>query len=147
MKKKKREMIESLRPHFVFNVMNVLRYMIKKDTDKACDMVYDLSVYMRCKLDTAENALETTFQKEWNAVSAYLRLEQVALPNLNFFSDVKNEQYIIASGSLLEHVEQLVKEQVRITKEPRTLCFTDHHDEGDDSIKIIVEETNVWIQL
>lgn len=140
-------MIESLRPHFVFNVMNVLRYMIKKDAVKASDMVYDLSLYMRCKLDAAEESSETMFQKEWNAVSAYLRLEQVALPNLSFFSDVENEEYVLEAGTLLEGVEQLVKEQVRITKEARTLRFIDYHDENKDYIKVIVEETNVWIQL
>ena len=146
MKKENRAMIESLRPHFVFNVMNVLRYMIKKDAAKASDMVYDLSLYMRCKLDTSEESSETTFRKEWNAVSAYLRLEQVALPNLSFFTDVKNEECAMEAGALLEGVEQLVKEQVRITKEARTLRFVDYHDDKD-YIKVIVEETNVWIQL
>lgn len=147
MKRENRAVIESLRPHFVFNVMNVLRYMIKKDAAKASEMVYDLSLYMRCKLDTAEEAGVTTFKKEWNAVSAYLRLEQVALPNLKFFMEVDNIEYTLMGGSLLEAAEQLVKEQVRITKEPRTLCFTGYHDGNRDYIKVIVEETDVWIQL
>ena len=142
-----RAIIESLRPHFVFNVMNILRYIIKKDQTKASDMVYDLSLYMRCKLGVLEETEITVLGDEWNYVEAYLRLEQVALPNLNYAMNVDNPDCEIKRGALLEGVEKLVKEQVRVTREPRTIYITNCDDNGQQTIKIIVKETNVCIQL
>lgn len=146
MDREKRTVAEALRSHFVFNVMNVLRYMIKKKPDKAGEMVYDLSLYMRCKLDAIDDEGSTTFQKEWNATDAYLRLEQVALPNLKYDMNVNNTEYSFEKGVLLETVETLVKEEIRVTKDTRTIQITDCRGEAE-GIKIGVKETDVWIQL
>lgn len=150
-KDKNRALIESLRPHFVFNVMNILRYIIKKDPAKASEMVYDLSLYMRCRLGMLQESERTTFEEELNFVKAYLRLEQVALPNLKFVADADNgiyeAAYEINRGTLLESVETLVKEHVRPTKELRTIRITNCEDNGQLIIKIVIEETNVCVQL
>ena len=140
-----RQLIESLRPHFVFNMMNILRYIIKKDANKACDMVYDLSIYMRCKLSGLEPEENISFEEEWNNVQAYLRLEQTSLPYLEFSADVKGDDHLIRRGALLEIVEKLVKEQVRVTREKRTLYITD--EEGLQTIKAMIKEIGVCIQL
>lgn len=142
-----RAIIESLRPHFVFNEMNILRYMIKKDPEKASDMVYDLSIYMRCKIGVLEDDEITTLENEWNFVRAYLSLEKVSLSNLEYALNVENPQCEIKRGALLEGVEKLVKEQVRATKEPRTIYITNCDDNGQPAIKLIVKETDVCIQL
>lgn len=142
-----RAIIESLRPHFVFNIMNILRYIIKKDPAKASEMVYDLSLYMRCKLGVLEEDEITTFSEEWNFVQAYLRLEQVALPNLAYAMDLEKTQFEIKRGTLLENMEKLVKEQVRVTREPRTILITNCDGDGQPAIKIIIKETNVCVQL
>ncbi len=142
-----RELIEALRPHFVFNIMNVLRYIIKKDAVKASDMVYDLSLYMRCKIGSIEDASETTYEEELVYVLAYIRLEQVAMPNLKFVTDVTDGTYEIERGALLEAVEKLVKEQVRVTKEPRTIHIIDCDVNGQQVIKLTVKENDVCIQL
>lgn len=142
-----RAIIESLRPHFVFNVMNILRYIIKKDPAKASEMVYDLSLYMRCKIGALEEEGLTTLLEEWNFVQAYLKLEQVALPNLGYVMDADDSQCEINRGTFLENVEKLVKEQVRVTREPRTIHITNCDDNGQQTIKIMVKETGVCIQL
>lgn len=146
MNREKETIAETLRSHFVFNVMNVLRYMIKKNPEKAREMVYDLSLYMRCKLDAIDDAGKTNFRKEWDAVAAYLRLEQIALPNLNFVMDAEHAEYTFDKGSFLDKIENLVKEQIRVTREVRTIYITDDIDKPE-GIKIGVKETNVWIQL
>lgn len=138
-------LIESLRPHFVFNMMNILRYIIKKDANKACDMVYDLSLYMRCKLGGLEPDEVISFEEEWTFVQSYLRLEQTSMPYLQFSADVKGNSHSIKKGELLELVEKLVKEQVRVTKEKRTIYITD--DEGQQTIKAMIKETGVCVQL
>ncbi len=140
-----RLLIESLRPHFVFNMMNILRYIIKKDANKACDMVYDLSIYMRCKLGSLEPAEYISFEEEWSVVQAYLRLEQISMPYLQFSEEVKNNSHVVKKGELLEIVEKLIKEQVRVTREKRTIYITD--EEGRQSIKAMIKENGVCIQL
>lgn len=146
MKRKNRAMIESLRPHFVFNVLNVIRYMIKKDSDKAGSMVYDLALYMRCKIAAQTEDVPGPFETELQAVSAYIQLEQVALPNLFFEWELARMPEKILPGTLLETVEGVIKEQVRSTKEVRTLVITDRYKQKKGII-IMVKETDVWIPL
>lgn len=146
MKRKNRAMIESLRPHFIFNVLNVIRYMIKKDSDKASSMVYDLALYMRCKIAAQTEEEPGPFEKEYQAVSAYIRLEQIALPNLFLERELACVPEKILPGTLLEAVEGVIKEQVRTTKERRTLVITDRYKE-EKGIIIMVKETDIWIPL
>lgn len=147
-KETNRMVIESLRPHFVFNVMNIIRYMMKKDINKAGEMIYDLSLYMRCKIGICEETeVSTTIKDEWRYVQAYLRLEQVALTNLNYVMNVEYVDYEIKRGAFLESIERLVKEQVRVTRKPRTIYIENCDCNGQQTIKVVVKETNVWIQL
>ena len=146
-KRENRAMIESLRPHFVFNVLNVIRYMIKKDSDKAGRMVYDLALYMRCKIAAQTEENLSPFEAEFQAVSAYIRLEQVSMPNLFMEKQLPDEPGDIMPGTLLTAVEKTVKEQVRTTKEKRTLVITDRYQAEKRGIGIMVKETDVWILL
>lgn len=147
-KNKNREIIDALRPHFIFNVMNMLRYMIKKDGTLAQQMTYDLSLFLRGNI-TAVTEEKVAFQEEWTAVEAYFRLERVSHPGLTLKTEPLkipgNMQ--VSAGSLMKAAEVLVKEQVRTTKEPRTLEVDFVHGADKDGIRMRIEETKASYEV
>lgn len=146
MKEQNRIVVDSLRPHFVFNVMNIIRYWIKKDSTKASGMLYDLSVYMRGKIEQVTTNEEIPIEEELNYVGAYLRLEQELISNLSF-SNCKGtgkNRTRVRPGTILRPAERLIRDEVRSTKEPRTICF---RSTKKDILEIGVKEKDLWIQL
>ncbi len=64
-----------IRPHFLFNSLNVLSSLVHKDPDKAEDFIEQLSEVYRYVLDTGEQPL-VTVQKDLKALEAYIFLQQ-----------------------------------------------------------------------
>lgn len=138
----KQKVMEELRPHFLFNEMNIIRYMIGKNPKVADRMVYDLSKFLRYKFEVIALEGAIPAKEEWKAVEAYLRLEQVSYPNLEYEANWEVTPSI-CRGALLNTVELLIKEQIRETKETRTV-FIEGHNKG---IVITVRETDMVYRI
>jgi LytS/YehU family sensor histidine kinase len=60
-------------PHFLFNALNTLTYLIREDEDNAVDFVQQLSKILRYSLEQQENTTDT-IQNELKIARAYLFL-------------------------------------------------------------------------
>lgn len=69
-----------INPHFFFNAVNTISAMIRKDSEKARELLLELSTYFRANLAGARET-EVTFEQEKEHVDAYLSLEQTRFPN------------------------------------------------------------------
>ncbi|GKQ42341.1 sensor protein LytS [Companilactobacillus sp. RD055328] len=68
-----------INPHFFFNAVNTISAMIRKDSEKARELLIELSTYFRANL-TGFRETEVTFEQERSHVDAYLVLEQTRFP-------------------------------------------------------------------
>lgn len=67
-------------PHFFFNAMNTISALIRVDSEKARELLLNLSNFFRSNLQGArQNTI--TIEKEIQQVEAYLSLEQARFPN------------------------------------------------------------------
>lgn len=66
-----------IRPHFLFNSMNIIASLIHVDPDKAEQAVEDLSELFRASLKMA--GTQTTLQQEMNLCEKYINIEQLRL--------------------------------------------------------------------
>lgn len=78
----KKQDVEELRPHFIFNAMNTIRFLIRKDPDAAYARLYDLARYMRENLDKAVSGGDITLEEELTYANSYLQLEQMMRKSL-----------------------------------------------------------------
>ena len=137
--------IETLRPHFTFNVLNQIKYQIGKNPDLAQEMVYDFANFYRAGLTLASCEEETVLEEEIRALKSYLKLESAMNKNLalemtlSFEKDVRHR--IVETGCLQKFGADLIKEEVRTTKEERTLLVTDEIREGEYHILVKIKET------
>lgn len=144
-KERVRETIEILRPHFTFNVLNQIKYQIGKNPELAQEMVYDLANFYRGSLTVAACEEMTTLDEELRAFKAYLRLECAMNKNMALEMELESEKgvrhMVVRPGLLQQFGETLVKEEVRVTREDRTLIVTDGLKEDHYYIHVEIKET------
>ena len=140
-----KQIVETLRPHFTFNVLNQLKYQIGKNPELAQEMVYDFANFYRASLTLACKEVRTLLDEELRAFKSYLRLEcamnkHMALEmNLSCEKDVRH--FVVKPGCLQEFATNLIKEEVRVTKDTRTLLVTDGMKDDQYYIYIKIKET------
>ena len=136
----KKEAIDELRMHFVFNILNAIRYLIKNDQDKAYDVVYDLAQFMRGNIQSVAVGGIISLEEELSFVHSYMKLEQVQKGRLAVNWDVENvEGYVVACGSIYTALEKLLKEDFYIHKHVRT--FSIQKDSEEEIVRISIAET------
>lgn len=66
-------------PHFFFNALNTISALIRIDSEKARELLFQLSAFFRSNLQGARKNL-ISIEKELEQVDAYLSLEQARFP-------------------------------------------------------------------
>lgn len=75
-----RETITPINYHFLFNTLNNLITLIRKDPQEACDAVYALAKYLRTGFAAREAKGLISFEDELTQIRAYLCLEEKRFP-------------------------------------------------------------------
>ena len=65
-----------LQPHFLFNTLNAIVTLVRKDPDLAEEMVVRLSDFLRITLDSSGKQI-VTLKEELEFIKAYLQIEEV----------------------------------------------------------------------
>ena len=68
-----------MRPHFLFNTLNSVNSLIKKDPDKARKMINNLSELLRVSIRDEDTSEMYEIEKEINLCDRYLEIEKVRL--------------------------------------------------------------------
>lgn len=134
----RQEALEEMRFHFVFNALNAIRYMIRKNPDKAYSMVYDLSVFLRGNIDNCLSEQNVRLAEELKHVKAYIALEQVQNSGMELEWQCGAMEGYVEQGSIYRAAEQLVKQYIRQTKEKRTIIVQE--DETFSTIRVWIAE-------
>ena len=85
-----------INPHFFFNAINTISAILRRDQEKARELLLQLSNYFRANLIGARET-EITLGQERSQVDAYLELEQTRFPqkyNITFDQQVENDVYL-----------------------------------------------------
>lgn len=65
-----------IKPHFLFNVLNVIASLCRLDIEKAREMILDLSEYLRYSFDFKNLDRSVSIQEELEFVEKYVKIEQ-----------------------------------------------------------------------
>ena len=71
-----RLMQEQIQPHFLFNSLHVIKYLIKNDQRRAVESIDHFSDYLRGNLDALRSEGLIPFEEELTHIEAYVALEQ-----------------------------------------------------------------------
>lgn len=103
-------MLSQIQPHFLYNTLSSIRTIIKIDPDRAYDMLYEFTVYLRgsLKLLSAENRI--SFSEELKNIEAYLNVEKMRLgKRMEIRMDIQDKDFMIPPLTIQPIVENAVK--------------------------------------
>ena len=140
-----------LNPHFLFNALNTIAYLMRAAPARAQDTLYRLTDLLRAVLRRSEGVCVTLGQ-ELEIVEAYLAIEQARFgERLTFRIDVPEELRPLPVPPLL--LQPLVENSVKHGLTPRaqggsitvSATIQSAKDEPGDVLRLIVSDTGVGL--
>jgi len=123
-----------LHPHFLFNSLNTLRLLLKKDADKAEDYLLKLSDILRFSTTSALNEL-VDVEEELKLCMLYLQMQKVRFEDMLHFS-ITNPKLHLAKGKLPVYSLQLLTENAikhnSFTSEIPLSIFIDYNETSNE---------------
>lgn len=104
-----------IRPHFLYNSLNVIEALCYIDGKKAGGLIQDFSKFLRHSFDSRNLELSIDFKEELEYIQAYLKIEQARFPNkINVEYDLDDTEGLKIPPLLLQPlIENAVKHGIR----------------------------------
>lgn len=135
-------MISQIKPHFIYNTLGSIRTLIKISPEKAYDMVYDFSVYLRANIDSMGTREKILFSDELRHVKAYVNIEKVRFEDrLEVVFDIQEEGFYLPPLSVQALVENAIKHG--ICKKPEGGCVWIRSYETEEYYIAEVEDNGI----
>ncbi len=103
-------MVSQIQPHFIYNSLNTIYYLIEQDAEQAQEAVSRFSDYLRQNINSLKDDRPVRFEEELSHLDAYLYLEK-----LRFGDELRIEKNIAASNFYLPplSVQPLVENAIK----------------------------------
>ena len=120
--KKEKEMAESkittaisqIQPHFIFNSLSTIKYLVKKDQMEAVEAIDEFSDYLRGSMDSLTRKCCVPFSEELELVNHYMYLEKKRFGDkINIKYDIQLDGFMVPALSVQPIVENAVKHGIR----------------------------------
>ena len=108
-----------INPHFLFNSLNTIRFMVEEDKDVARKMITELSNFFRYSL--SNEGTTDTFKNEMDAIKNYLEIQKIRFEEkliVEYDIDENLNQLKIPFFIILPLVENAVKFGLQTSKTP-----------------------------
>jgi sensor histidine kinase YesM len=122
-----------LNPHFLFNSLNILSSLIKKDSDKAQNFVDEFSSVYRYTLDVIEKP-EVELREELDFAKSFLFLQKIRFDNavdLEINVDASKLNYLVPPLAVQTLLENAFKHNKATTDSPLKIKI---HSENDSLV-------------
>ena len=120
--KKEKEMAESkittaisqIQPHFIFNSLSTIKYLVKKDQMEAVEAIDEFSDYLRGSMESLTRKCCVPFSEELELVNHYLYLEKKRFGDkIQITYDIQLDGFMVPALSVQPIVENAVKHGIR----------------------------------
>jgi sensor histidine kinase YesM len=117
-------MISQIQPHFLYNALNTIKYLIKKDPKTAEGAVVKFSNYLRSNMDSLTQKEPIPFKKELEHVKNYVDIEQLRFgERLKIEYEIQVVDFTIPPLTLQPIVENAIKHGVNQRPEGGTVII------------------------
>ena len=135
-------MLSQIKPHFLYNVLNTIYHLYRKEPETAQEAVSSFAEYLRCNMLSIEKNEPIPFSEEYQHIQTYLALERVRFRDkLAVVYDVKVTNFKLPPLTVEPLVENAVKHGV--TKKRGGGTVTVSTRKTDEGIQITVADTGV----
>ncbi len=139
-------MLSQIQPHFLYNALNTIKYLIKKDPKTAETVVVKFSSYLRANMDSLTQKEPIPFTKEIEHVKNYTAIESLRFgERLNVIYDIEFDDFNIPPLTIQPIVENSIKHGVNQRPEGGFVKIISYKD-GENAV-IIIEDNGVGFDV
>ena len=133
-----RLMLSQIKPHFLYNALNTIKYLIKKDPKTAEQVVVKFSKYLRANMDSLTQKTPLPVEKELDHVANYTDIEKHRFGDrLNVVYDITCKDFVILPLTIQPIVENAIKHGINQKPEGGTVTIKTYDDEKFFYVDII----------
>lgn len=134
-----------IRPHFILNTLGAIRSMIMEDAEKASDLLYDFSKYLRKNIEEKDYMKPIPFLEELDYIETYLRLEQTRFgERLKVEYHVEEKEFWVLPLTIQPFVENAVKHGLFPQKNGGTIRLSSYKQ--NDHIVIEIKDDGIGFE-
>lgn len=137
--------VSQIQPHFIYNTLNAIHYLVGKNPDYAQKIIKDFSKYLRMNMDSINDRNLIEFSQELEHIKTYLEIEQLRFDDLKVKYDIEVSDFFIPPLSIQPLVENAVKHGICQSDDGGTVLVSTK--QTDDSIIITVEDNGAGFDL
>ena len=135
-------MLSQIKPHFLYNVLNTIYHLYRKEPETAQEAVSSFAEYLRCNMLSIEKNEPIPFSEEYQHIQTYLSLEQIRFRGkLDVVYDVGVTNFKLPPLTVEPLVENAVKHGVTKKRGGGTVTVSTRKTE--EGIQITVADTGV----
>ena len=135
-------MISQIQPHFLYNALNTIKYLIKRDPKTAEKAVISFSKYLRGNMDSITQKAPIPFTEELEHIKNYCDIELLRFgEKLEIVYNTDFVDFNVPSLTIQPLVENAIKHGV--TKRPEGGTVTITTEETDNFYTIVIEDNGV----
>lgn len=139
-------MISQIQPHFLYNALNTIKYLIKRDPKTAEKAVIAFSKYLRGNMDSISIKTPIPFSTELEHIKNYCAIELLRFGDkLNIVYDTEFTDFFVPALSVQPLVENAIKHGVTKKPEGGTVKVSSYKDGG--FIYIVIEDDGVGFDV
>lgn len=118
-------MVSQIQPHFIYNSLNTIYYLIDMDQEQARDAVSTFSDYLRQNINALKDDKPVHFREELEHIRAYVSLEMLRFgERLNVVYEIEAEDFFVPPLTIQPLVENAIKHGVSVKEEGGTVKIT-----------------------
>lgn len=123
-------MLSQIQPHFLYNALNTIKYLTKKDPKAAEEAIVKFSSYLRANMDSLSEKGFIPFTKELDHVRNYAYIEQLRFGDrLNIEYDIQCQDFGVPPLVIQPLVENAIKHGVNQRTAGGTVKIITREDE------------------
>lgn len=135
-------MVSQIQPHFLYNTLDAIYYLCRKDPEQAREAISRFSDYLRANLRSLSADKPVPLDTELSHVENYLELERMSSDDtIDFELDVQARSFMLPALSLQPLVENAVKHGITKREGGGTVRLSTR--EEDDCFVVTVEDDGV----
>ena len=139
-------MLSQIQPHFMYNALNTIKYLTKKDPKAAENAIVRFSSYLRANMDSLTQKEPIPFNKEMEHVENYVSIERLRFGDrLNVEYDIKYDNFTIPPLTIQPIAENAIKHGINQRVDGGTLKISSY--EKEDNIFVVIEDNGVGFDV
>ena len=130
-------MISQIQPHFIYNVLSVIRSLCKEKAPEAAEITTEFADYLRGNLDSLDIKEPIPFLNELKHTKTYLALEKKRFGDrINITYDIQADNFRIPALCLQPRVENAVKHGLLVREEGGSIQISSWQTETESIVTV-----------